>query len=83
MMMLALGWVLGSLSPLEVLRGMADMSLRWWWHASPLITAAKLLLLGLIILGIVDLATVPGRGFVLAAGGVLGLFALRQRSPER
>ncbi|MGH7907498.1 MAG: hypothetical protein ACREP6_12820 [Candidatus Binataceae bacterium] len=75
-------WILGSLSPLEVLRGMADMSLRWWWHASPLIALAKLLLLAALVWGIVIIASAPGRGFVLLAGGALGLYVLRGRGPN-
>ncbi|MGH7932586.1 MAG: hypothetical protein ACREQN_05395 [Candidatus Binataceae bacterium] len=80
--MRTLGWILGSLSPLEVLRGMADMSLRWWWRVSPLIAVTKLLLLGFVVWGIIDIASAPGKGFVLSAGGALGLFALRRRGPK-
>jgi hypothetical protein len=71
-----LGWVLGSISPLEMLRGMADMSLRWW-HVSPLIGLAKLLLLAVLIWGLVDLASAPGKGLILSAVGFLGLLALK------
>ncbi len=76
-----LGWVLGSLSPLEVLRGMTDMSLRWR-HGFPLVGLTRLLLVVLVIWGLSDILTATGRGVLLSGGGVLGLFVLRGHQPE-
>jgi len=70
------GWILGSLSPLEVLRGMLDMSLRWW-RVSPLLTLTRSLLLLMIIWGAIDLAAAPGKGVILIAASLLGFLALR------
>ena len=72
------GWVLGSLSPLQVLRGMLDMSLRWW-HISPLFAVTRLLLVAIIVWGIINVSSAPGEGFILTSGGILALFALKQR----
>lgn len=79
--MSTLGWVLGSLSPLEVLRGMADISLRWW-HASSLMGLSKLLLLAIVVWGIIDMATTRARGLILSVAGFLGLFALKAHKPD-
>lgn len=75
--MFAFRWILGSLSPLEVLRGMADISVRRW-QASPLAAVAKLLLLLLGICGIVIIAGDPGKGFVLLVGSALGFYAVKR-----
>ena len=70
--------MLGSVSPLQMLRGMLDMSLQWR-GSSPLVGAVRLVLLAAAIWGLVNLAWDPGRGAIVAAICLLGFFALRQR----
>src|SRR6185437_6438844 len=71
-------WMLGSISPLAMLRGMLDISLQWW-RESPLLGAARVSLLAAAFWGIVNLMRDPGRGIVIAGVGLLGLYALRAR----
>ena len=70
-------WMLGSVSPLQMFRGMLDISLRRW-HESPLLGAARALLLAAAVWGIVMFVNNPGRGAVVAGVGILGYFALRR-----
>ena len=71
-------WTLGSVSPLQMIRGMLDMSLRGW-HGSPLLGTARALLLAAVIWGGVTLTREPGRGTVIAGIGLLGFYALRRQ----
>ncbi len=77
--MLLFGWILGSVSPLEVLRGMLDMSLRWW-RVSPILILARAFLLLIMIWGIVNLAAASGKGLILIGAALLGLLVLRNYS---
>lgn len=68
-------WMLGSVSPLQMLRGMLDISVQWWREA-PLLGAARLSLLAATIWGLAHLLREPGVGAVVAGAGALGLYAL-------
>lgn len=68
---------LGSVSPLQMLRGMLDISLGHW-RESPLLAGIRGLLLAVAILGIVDLPRSPDEGLVLAGIGLLGFYSLRK-----
>ncbi len=68
-------WMLGSVSPLQMLRGMLDISVQWWREA-PLLGAARLSLLAATIWGLAHLLREPGVGVVVAGAGALGLYAL-------
>ncbi len=70
-------WTLGSVSPLQMIRGMLDMSLRGW-QRSPLLGTARALLLAAVIWGGVTLTRDLGRGTVIAGIGLLGFYALRR-----
>lgn len=67
--------MLGSVSPLQMLRGMLDISLQWW-RESPLLGAARLSLIAATIWGLAHLLGNPGVGVVVAGLGVFGLYAL-------
>jgi len=68
--------MLGSVSPLQMLRGMLDMSLQWW-HGAPLLSTVRVLLVAVVIWGLVILISEPGKGLVIAGIGLLGIYALR------
>jgi hypothetical protein len=70
-------WMLGSVSPLQVIRGMLDMSLRWW-HESPLITAARVSLLIIAVWGLLNVAKNPSEGIIAVVVGVFGFYVLRR-----
>ncbi len=69
--------MLGSVSPLQALRGMLDMSLRWW-RESLLVGAVRALLLAAAIFGLLNVVTNPVKGLVIAGIGLLGFYILRR-----
>jgi len=70
--------MLGSVSPLQMLRGMFDISLQWW-RESPLLGAARLSLIVVTIWGLAHLPANPSVGTVVAGLGILGLYAIGRR----
>ncbi|HLH75991.1 MAG TPA: hypothetical protein VKV28_04205 [Candidatus Binataceae bacterium] len=70
---------LGSVSPLQMLRGMLDMSTQWWHDGFPLLGAIRLVLLGATLWALLNLAHDPVRGAIVVAVCLPSFFVLRQR----
>jgi hypothetical protein len=70
--------MLGSVSPLQMIRGMLDISAQRW-KESPLLASARAALAAAAVYGIVEAALNPRRGVVIVALAVLGYLSLRRQ----